>query len=280
VSGFSVQQHQLRRLVERVDQQRGKRRRRRRVRQHADEHAKLNFIRVAMSTRTDFAGRAFASGGGTARAVSGRAHHRFDRPRQRRRRHSVAASYFKTSTLYANENVYIARVLAYNNTGIRDKGGNSGNGILLADTINGTIERCVAHHNGALEQLPGRRPGRHLGVRRQRSPSSTTSRTRTRPARRRTAAGFDLDGGVTNSVMQYNYSHDNDGPGFLLCTFSGAAPGARTQSATTSARTTRERTATARHLHRRIGHRNAIVLRQHAVREQAVQRLQALRSCA
>jgi hypothetical protein len=29
--------------------------------------------------------------------------------------------------------------------------------------------------------------------------------------------GFDFDEGTTNSIMQYNYSHDNDGQGFLLC---------------------------------------------------------------
>jgi hypothetical protein len=28
--------------------------------------------------------------------------------------------------------------------------------------------------------------------------------------------GFDLDGGVTNSVLQYNYSHDNYGAGYLI----------------------------------------------------------------
>ncbi len=36
--------------------------------------------------------------------------------------------------------------------------------------------------------------------------------------------GLDLDGGVTNSIMQYNYSHDIDGAGYLLCQFSGARP--------------------------------------------------------
>ena len=34
--------------------------------------------------------------------------------------------------------------------------------------------------------------------------------------------GFDLDGGMVNSIMQYNYSHDNDGPGYLLAQFSYA----------------------------------------------------------
>ena len=37
-------------------------------------------------------------------------------------------------------------------------------------------------------------------------------------------AGFDLDGGVTNSIVQYNYSHDNDGAGYLLAQFEGARP--------------------------------------------------------
>ncbi|WP_133273227.1 T9SS type A sorting domain-containing protein [Hymenobacter radiodurans] len=36
--------------------------------------------------------------------------------------------------------------------------------------------------------------------------------------------GFDLDGGCTNSVLQYNYSHDNDGPGYLIAQFPGASP--------------------------------------------------------
>lgn len=34
--------------------------------------------------------------------------------------------------------------------------------------------------------------------------------------------GFDFDGGVTNSVMQYNYSHDNDAAGFLLAQYAFA----------------------------------------------------------
>jgi hypothetical protein len=31
--------------------------------------------------------------------------------------------------------------------------------------------------------------------------------------------GFDFDGGVTNSILQYNYSHDNVGPGYFLCQY-------------------------------------------------------------
>jgi hypothetical protein len=31
--------------------------------------------------------------------------------------------------------------------------------------------------------------------------------------------GFDLDGGCSECVLQYNYSHDNDGAGYLICSF-------------------------------------------------------------
>jgi hypothetical protein len=31
--------------------------------------------------------------------------------------------------------------------------------------------------------------------------------------------GFDLDGGAVDCVMQYNYSHDNDGAGYLICSY-------------------------------------------------------------
>jgi hypothetical protein len=34
--------------------------------------------------------------------------------------------------------------------------------------------------------------------------------------------GFDLDGGCTNSILQYNYSHDNGGPGYELRQYAGA----------------------------------------------------------
>jgi len=34
--------------------------------------------------------------------------------------------------------------------------------------------------------------------------------------------GFDLDGGCTGCVLQYNYSHDNAGAGYLVYTYGGA----------------------------------------------------------
>ncbi len=43
-----------------------------------------------------------------------------------------------------------------------------------------------------------------------------------KPVRQKTGAGFDFDGGCTNSTLQYNYSHDNYGAGYLLAQFDNA----------------------------------------------------------
>ncbi len=67
--------------------------------------------------------------------------------------------------------------------------GNGPVGIWTYDADRVTIQHCVAHHN---------RSTAHDG------------------------GGFDLDGGVTNSVLQYNYSHDNFGSGYLICQYEGA----------------------------------------------------------
>ena len=47
------------------------------------------------------------------------------------------------------------------------------------------------------------------------------NRITTEPAAVKTAADLILDGGVRNSIVQYNYSHDNDGAGYLLAQFEG-----------------------------------------------------------
>jgi hypothetical protein len=67
--------------------------------------------------------------------------------------------------------------------------GNGPVGIWTYDADRVTIQYCIAHHN---------RSTAHDG------------------------GGFDLDGGVTNSVVQYNYSHDNFGSGYLICQYEGA----------------------------------------------------------
>lgn len=69
-------------------------------------------------------------------------------------------------------------------------------GIWFWDTNNGTISHCVSFSNS----------NGH--------PPHTSN----------DGGGFDLDGGTTNSLIQYSFSFNNSGPGFLVCSFGGPRP--------------------------------------------------------
>lgn len=124
---------------------------------------------------------------------------------------------------YAHENVHISYCKAYNNTGIGGLSYHSGSGITISDVNGGTIENSVAYNNGALNTANGG----PVGIWTWDSNSVVIQHNESHHNHTASASdggGFDLDGGVTNSVIQYNYSHDNDGAGYLLAQFSGARP--------------------------------------------------------
>ncbi len=111
--------------------------------------------------------------------------------------------------IYAHRGIHLSDCKAYNMKG--------GSGITLSSVDGGIVERCIAHNNGSefsgaagiwawdandiLLQFNESYRNRTIGV---------------------DGDGFDFDGGVTNSVMQYNYSHDNDAAGFLLAQYAFA----------------------------------------------------------
>jgi hypothetical protein len=148
---------------------------------------------------------------------------------------------------YAFTDVYVGRCQAYNNGGLPDRSGSTGNGILLEDVDGGTVERSVAHHNGAWNLTNSSGP---CGIWTDNSNrvviqynESYSNKTGAIPD----GSGFNLDGGTTNSVLQYNYAHDNDGPGLQVAqpTSRTARCGATTSSGSTSARTTTARSGPA-----------------------------------
>lgn len=124
---------------------------------------------------------------------------------------------------YANRGVVIADCVAADNPGDPDYAENhSGNGILVGDTDGARIEGCVARNNGAAN---GGRTGGPVGIWAYSSNDVTIQSCESYDNRTGGAAdggGFDLDGGVTNSVIQYCYSHGNDGPGYLVWNYAGA----------------------------------------------------------
>jgi hypothetical protein len=119
-----------------------------------------------------------------------------------------------------NEDVYVGHTRAYSNSGGPTELPSSGSGIVLGGVDGGLIEWSTAHDNGA-------RGNAGVGIWTYASRNIVIKHCRS--FRNRTAGptdggGFDLDGGVTDSIMEYNYSHDNDGAGYLLAQYPGAPP--------------------------------------------------------
>ena len=119
------------------------------------------------------------------------------------------------SPSYANSNFYIAHVSAYDNRG--DPGNrltNSGNGIVLGSVRAAMVERSSAWGNG----LSCSAPECGAGIWTYDSTAVTIQYCESyanRAASGRDGDGFDLDQNVSNSYLQYDYSHGNDGAGFL-----------------------------------------------------------------
>lgn len=133
----------------------------------------------------------------------------------------VYGAWSETPTGYAMEDVYIGHCFAHDNSGVAGLSHHSGSGIVIGGVDGGVIERSVAYNNGSLNTAVGG----PVGIWAWDSNDVTIEHNEAYGNRTDSSAdggGFDLDGGTTNSVMQYNYSHDNDGPGFLLAQYSGA----------------------------------------------------------
>ena len=80
--------------------------------------------------------------------------------------------------------------------------------------------RCPRQRRG--QRRPDGRAGRDLDLRLERLTIQSCESYGNRTGGAADGGGFDLDGGVTNSVIQYCYSHDNDGPGFMAWNYAGA----------------------------------------------------------
>lgn len=114
-----------------------------------------------------------------------------------------------------HQSVAILASRAFNNPGIAGTGTNSGSGIILSGVNGGRIERSVAHSNGWNCDAAGGPVGiwtydsTAVGIRHNESYANRTGGAAD-------GGGFDLDQNVSMSTVEYNYSHDNDGAGYLL----------------------------------------------------------------
>ncbi len=122
-----------------------------------------------------------------------------------------------------HQDVTIRNVQAYRNSGLAESKENSGSGIVLGFVDGGLIEFCKAYENGAKNLRVGGPVGiwawfsKNIIIRKNQSFRNRTGSTAD-------GGGFDLDGSVTNSILEDNESWDNEGAGYLLCTFQGSGP--------------------------------------------------------
>lgn len=122
-------------------------------------------------------------------------------------------------------NVYIGYCIAENNPGcptILDN--HSGSGILVGHASHVLVEYCEAMENGWDMPRSGNGPvgiwgyeTDHLTIQYCYSHDNKSS------VKGNDGGGFDFDGGITHSIMQYNLSMNNEGAGYGLFQYGGAS---------------------------------------------------------
>jgi hypothetical protein len=126
----------------------------------------------------------------------------------------------------STHNIYITNCMAENNPGDPTNLDNhSGNGIVAGHCTNLVIDHCIATNNGWDMPRIGNGP---VGIWCYEADSviiqhciSYRNKTSVGGA---DGGGFDLDGGVTNSIIQYCLSYENQGSGYCMFQYRGASP--------------------------------------------------------
>jgi hypothetical protein len=118
-------------------------------------------------------------------------------------------------------NVLIDNVAVRDNPGFAGCAPHCGHGAVIGQVDGAVIQNSAAHSNGVTNGAG------NVGLWAWQS-NAVTINNNVAYGNRSPSGGdggaFDLDGGVTNSVVQYNQSYDNDGAGLLLAQFQFADP--------------------------------------------------------
>ncbi|MFC1503800.1 carbohydrate binding domain-containing protein [Spirochaetota bacterium] len=132
--------------------------------------------------------------------------------------------YFKLSSegIWCHKDVYIKGCKVYDISGDPAMTQHSGSGIVISQVDGAVMEYCEVYNTGFLCKANSGGPVglwawdcNNVIIQYNESHHNKTANSFD-------GGGFDLDGGCWSSVMQYNYSHDNYGAGYLLCQFSGS----------------------------------------------------------
>ena len=124
---------------------------------------------------------------------------------------------------FANQNITVRSSHFYNNTGKAGLPDPSGSGLVLGAVDTALVEFCTAYNNGVNNTNIAGPIGiwtymsRKVVIQYNESYSNKSGNG--------DGGGFDIDGASEDCVIQYNYSHNNAGAGYLLAQYRGA-PGA------------------------------------------------------
>jgi len=120
---------------------------------------------------------------------------------------------------------YIAYCKAFNNRGNPIKTQNhSGNGIVMGMVDGLLIEYCEAYENGADNRCTAGGPvGIWVWMCKNAIIQHCVSHDN-HAGLTKDGGGFDIDGGASNCILQYNYSYNNEGAGYLLAEYGAIFP--------------------------------------------------------
>jgi hypothetical protein len=124
-------------------------------------------------------------------------------------------------TNLVHRDVQIDNVVAHDNQGLAGCTPHCGHGIILGQVDGAVIQNSAAYSNGLVAGKG------NVGIWTWQSNNVVIQGNTAYGNRSPSGAdggGFDIDGGVTNSIVQYNTSFDNAGAGFLLAEFAYAGP--------------------------------------------------------
>lgn len=139
---------------------------------------------------------------------------------------STWGMYPGSSTQQSHRNILIRDTEVYGVTGDPNLDKGSGSGIIVSGTIGGLVDRCYAHNNGGLTaRTTG---GNGYGIWTWGADSVVIQHSLVHDQKTKVGlydgGGFDIDGGATNCMIQYCYSYNNEGPGYLSAQFEDAPP--------------------------------------------------------
>ena len=138
----------------------------------------------------------------------------------------VTGKHANDTLIFDNENLYIGHCVSYNNPGDPTVLSNhSGNGILASSVLGGTMEYCEAFNNGWDMPWTGNGPvGIWIWDCRNFVIQYCLSHHNMTNLHAGDGGGFDLDGGVSSSLIQYCISWSNQGAGIGLFEFGASKP--------------------------------------------------------